>query len=195
MTGFMEMYKNFQKNNLHPRFGLTRIFKNSIEEAGDNDWSKIVIFCKNTDGYKDLIKLHNYSNINNKGCVTPEILKLLWTKNLELVIPFYDSYIHRNVIYGSSCMPEFGGIDHTFFIEKNDLPFDDLIQSKIKDNRVLVKSIFYKEKKDFPAWLTYRCALNLNIKGKKRSLQNPMFEHCHSKEFSFESFKEYANRI
>ncbi len=195
MTGFMEMYKNFQKSDLAPRFGLTRFFKTSLDEDNKANWSKINIFVKNTQGYKDLIKIHNHINIRNGGYTTPDVLKQFWTENLILTIPFYDSYIHRNVVYGASCIPEFGGIPHDFFVEKNCLPFDSLIESRIPENRVPVKSIFYKNKEDFESWLTYRCALNLNVKGKKRSLESPMFEHCHSKEFCWESYKNHANSI
>lgn len=196
ITGFMEMNKNFQKSDLKPRFGLTRFFITDLSEDNKANWHKITVFCKNTQGYKDLIRLHNYANLNHRGYILPEVLKKFWTENLKLVIPFYDSYIHRNIMYGTTCMPEFSGIPHNFFFERNELPFDDLIEARLPaQDKVLVKSIFYKNKEDFATWQTYRCALNLNVKGRKRTLDAPNFEHCHSKEFCFESFKEYANNI
>jgi len=195
MTGFLEMYENFTEAKLNPRFGLTRIFLNEVSEENKPNWSKILIFCKNTEGYKDLIKLHNFSNIHNESYVDTNVLKNLWTRNLELVVPFYDSYIFRNVINGTNCLPEFNDIEHTFFWEDNALPFDDLVSSKIGNNKVKTKSIYYKNREDFKVWQTYKCSLNLNYKGRKRSLDSPNFEHCHSKEFCFESWKENINKV
>ncbi len=190
MTGIMELFQNFQPLGLEPIFGLNYKFVHENTEDNKNNWHRIIIFIKNTKGYKDLIKIHNRANIENDSNITPELLKKYWTENLKLAIPFYDSYLFRNTMYDTSCLPEFGGIDHSYFCEQNDLPFDNLIASKITGKKILTKSIFYEKREDFVKWLTYRCALNFSNKGKNRTLESPMFDHCHSKEFCFESFLE-----
>ena len=96
-------------------------------------------------------------------------------------------------MYETRCLPEFGDIQHSFFYEKNGLPFDDLIASRITGEKLLTKSIYYESNSDFIKWQTYRCALNFSNKGKNRTLENPMFDHCHSKQFSFESYLDYVN--
>jgi len=191
MTGVMELFENLPPLGLNPRFGLNYKFVHEDTEENSNNWHQIIVFIKNTKGYKDLIKIHNSANLEYSGRITPAVLNKYWTENLKLAIPFYDSYLFRNTLYDVACLPEFENIPHTFFIEENGLPFDDLVNSKIKGNKMLVKSIFYEKEKDFVTWLTYRCALNFSNKGKNRTLEDPMFDHCHSNKFSFESYLKY----
>jgi hypothetical protein len=193
MTGVAELFQNLVPLGLSPRFGLNYRFVHENNPDNANNWHRVVVFVKNTQGYKDLIKIHNVSNIDFGGFITAEVMEKHWTENLKLAIPFYDSYLFRNTMYETFCLPEFGNVEHTFFHEDNGLPFDDLVASKIPDNKTLVKSIFYEKNADFKTWLTYRCCLNFSNKGKNRSLENPMFDHCHSKEFSFESYLNHVN--
>ena len=192
MTGVMELFQNLTPLGLNPRFGLNYKFIHDTSEENANNWHRIIIFIKNTQGYKDLIRVHNLANIENGGNVTPKILESHWTENLKLAIPFYDSYLFRNTMYDVSCLPEFSNVPHSFFYEENSLPFDDLIASRIKGEKILVKSVFYENDNDFVTWLTYRCALNYSNKGKNRTLESPMFDHCHSDQFSFESYLNYV---
>ena len=57
MTGIMELFQNFNKLDLSPIFGLN--YKFVHEDCPDNDinWHKVIVFIKNTQGYKDLIKI------------------------------------------------------------------------------------------------------------------------------------------
>lgn len=192
MTGVMELFQNLTPLGLNPRFGLNYKFVHDTSPDNENNWHKVIIFIKNTKGYKDLIKIHNISNIECGGRITPKILQKYWTENLKMAIPFYDSYLFRNSFYDVSCLPEFEGVPHVFFYEQNGLPFDDLIESRIQGTKVLTKSIFYEKESDFVTWQTYRCCLNFSNKGKNRTLENPMFDHCHSDKFSFESYLNYV---
>lgn len=194
MTGVMELFQNFNPIGLNPRFGLNCKFSHDLENAKTN-WHRIIIFIKNTKGYKDLILIHNLANIKNGGFVSPEIISKYWTENLKIAIPFYDSFLFRNTMFeGVSCLPEFGELNPSYFVEDNELPFDDLISSKITKNKVSVKTVLYEKNEDFVKWLTYRCALNFSNKGKNRTLESPMFDHCHSKQFSFESYLKIKER-
>jgi len=170
------------------------VHENTEDNAGNRH--KIIVFVKNTQGHKDLIRLHNRANIEEKGVFTPRLLKEHWTENLKLAIPFYDSYLFNNTLYQKSCIPEFGEIPLTFFREDNMLPFDSLVASTLPAHAKIVdvKTVLYTRRESFETWLTYRCALNLNVKGKKRTLEAPNFDHCHSKEFSVESYLEKVNQ-
>ena len=190
MTGVMELYQNFPPLGLNPIFGWQCRFIHDLN-AENSDWHKVIVFIRNNQGYRDLIKLHNRTNIDNGGFVTPEDLKKYWTENLKLAIPFYDSYLFKNILYGTACSHEFGDIPHVFFYEKNGLPFDTLVASQITGDKILVKSVYYENEDDFKTWLVYRCCLNYSNKGKIRNLESPMFDHCHSHEFSFESYLKY----
>jgi len=46
------------------------------------------------------------------------------------------------------------------------------------------KTIYYREKKDFKAYMTYRCILN------RSTFQKPELRHFGSQEFCMESWKE-----
>jgi hypothetical protein len=119
-------------------------------------------------------------------------LRSIWDeKDLILCIPFYDSFIFNNLLRNSLCTPQIDFCAPIFFFEDNNLPFDRLIQSKIieytkrnKNNILKTKSIYYKSKKDFKAYLTFRC---INA---RTTLNKPEIEHMTSDDFSFESWME-----
>jgi hypothetical protein len=87
-------------------------------------------------------------------------------------------------------MPDYSYINPTFLIEDNKIPFDYLIENRVKNyikdkyETAKVKSIFYANKKDFKAYLTFRCINN------RSSLDKPNLDHMCSDEFSLESWKE-----
>jgi hypothetical protein len=68
----------------------------------------------------------------------------------------------------------------------------DLSNSVLKfcDNKYEIiksKTIYYKSKEDFGAYLTHRCI------SKRTSLEKPNFDGMCSNEFSYESYKEKIN--
>jgi DNA polymerase III alpha subunit len=77
-----------------------------------------------------------------------------------------------------------------FFIENNSLPFDKILSEKVKsycgDEKEIVntQSIYYENKKDFKAYLTFRCVNN------RTTLNKPNFDHMCSDEFCFEKWKQ-----
>jgi DNA polymerase III alpha subunit len=87
-------------------------------------------------------------------------------------------------------VPQFNFVKPNIFIEDNGLPFDDIIKEKAysfaKENDLDIyktKSIYYKNRKDFKTYLTFRCINNRSV------LNKPEIEHMSSNEFSFESWK------
>ena len=74
----------------------------------------------------------------------------------------------------------------------NLVAFDPILKDKIKsfsDGKYEIqdaKSIYYKNKDDFMAYLTFRCI------DKRTTWEMPNLENLHSDEFSFESWKEAA---
>ena len=118
-------------------------------------------------------------------------LKSFWNdKDLKLVIPFYDSYVFNNTLYNNLCVPELDFTEPVYFLEDNDLPFDELVAKKISNltsNIQKAQSIFYRNKKDFKAYLTYKCINN------RSSLDKPELDHMASNEFCVESWREKNN--
>ena len=197
ISGFLEAYKSCEDAKLDLRFGLRLTVCDDIEsktaESRDKE-HKIIIFTKNTEGYYNLIKISTLASIDG-FYYYPRIdcknLKRLWNdKNLILCIPFYDSYIFKNNLTYSICIPDFSFCNPTYFIEDNNLPFDQILKSKIEeaatDKKLIVKSqsIYYENKEDFLAYLTFRCI------SERTTLNKPNLDHCSSNEFCAESFKE-----
>lgn len=196
MSSFLEAYSNCRKNNIKLNYGLrisvTESMSDKSEESKTKS-SKIILFFKNKKGYQQLTKL--YSIAAKEGFyyeprLDYEIISKNWTEDLILCIPFYDSFIFNNTLKNSLCIPQFDFTKPIFFIEDNDLPFDSLVKQKAlsfaekNDLKVYkAQSVFYKERKDFKAYLTFRCINNRTV------LNKPNLDHMSSNEFCFESWK------
>mgnify|MGYP003387929317 CR=1 FL=1 len=197
MSGFLQAFTNSKENNIKLNFGLRITICENIENKSESSLetnSKHIIFCRNRKGYDRLIKI--YTLAAKEGFyyhprIDFESLKNFWDeKDLLMCVPFYDSFIHNNFLKGKSSMPDYSYINPTFLIEDNKIPFDYLIENRVKNytkdkyETAKVKSIFYASKKDFKAYLTFRCINN------RSSLDKPNLDHMCSDEFSLESWKE-----
>jgi len=191
LTGLYEAINNASDLGFDLCFGWRCDIVNDLNSIEENDdKSKIIIFVLNTNGYHDLIALHNYANIVHGGSIDSKTLDRFMTENLRIAVPFYDSYIFKNTLHGTACLPQIMKFKPFFIREENDLPFDGLISSMLpKKNIVDAKSIYYKNREDFTAWLTYKCLSNYMVKGRRRTVSMPMYDHCGSKEFCVESWK------
>ena len=120
------------------------------------------------------------------------VLQDFWDdKDLQLCVPFYDSFLFKNSLTFAVCFPKFDFTKPIFFTEDNDMPFDYIIKKKVetychenKFQSLPVKSVYYELRDDFKAYLTFRCINN------RTTLDNPRFDHLCSSEFSFQSWKE-----
>jgi len=202
MSGFLQAYQNTRQHGLELVFGLRITICDDITQKNEQSLktnNKIVIFVKNSKGYKSLIKI--YSQAARDGFYYEprtdySSLKELWNEEgLSLVIPFYDSFVHRNLLENALCVPEFSFTDPVFFTEDNGIPFDSLILKAVnkitsngKKNKITkTKSIYYNRKEDFKAYLTFRCI------NKRATLDKPNIDHMTSDEFCLESWKEMAH--
>ena len=198
MGGFLEAYRNSEENKLKLIYGLRLTIcadMLSKDEESLSSNSKYIIFIKNEQGYKDLIKINDMA-AKDGFYYEPRIdfkhLESLWTTNLMLCVPFYDSFIFKNILQGKTCIPEFEFIDDvTFFIEDNNLPFDHLLKQSVleftndgNDYPIIEsQSVYYNNREDFKAYLTFRCI------SKRTTLNKPNLEHMCSDTFCFENWK------
>lgn len=203
-SGFLEAFKNAKAAKIKLIFGIRMsVTEDMLDKTPESipKRSKIIVFVKNTEGYSDLcriwslaasIGLHSGRSQEKKS---PHIdysnLKRLWTKNLKLAIPFYDSFLYINVLTCGACVPDFSFTEPTFFREDNEIPFDQLLHAKLdkyisEAGRELVdaKSIYYENREDFVAYLTARCINN------RSTLDCPDLNHMCSDNFCFEAWKE-----
>ena len=192
LVGFLETFNTAKKEEIDFVYGL----RLNCSATDDKECQhKVVVFAKNDNGCKLLNKIYSESFCNHEGILPFSKLKELWSENdLKLTIPFYDSFLCNNVLQFHSCVLDFDFTNPTFFVEDNKLPFDHLIYDKVKSycdrfsyKIEKAKSIYYKHKEDFDAYLTYKIVCNRQP-GRQRSLQVPNFSHMGSDEFSFESY-------
>ena len=160
---------------------------------------KIIIFPKNGEGCKDLNKIYTESKTKYHNHLDMKLLKSLWNEdNLSLAIPFYDSSIFKNMTSFNSCVLSFSFTKPTFFTEQNGLPFDSIVLDAVnkyckanKFDTQQTQSIYYKNKEDFPAYLTYKLICSRgSFASRQSSLEKPNFDHLGSDQFCWESYKE-----
>ena len=198
---FDEALKNCKSEGVELIFGLEFVMcddaKIHTEESITNE-HKIIIFLKNGQGYEDLLRIYSacHANIDNKYYVQRfdyKQLKPLWTDNLLMALPFFDSFVAKNLLqYGATIVPDLSFVKPTILREKNSgIPFAPLIDKALDNYNVdkslseqSVKTIYYAEKKDFAAYNVYRAILN------KSSFMKPQLDHFSSTNFSFENYKE-----
>ena len=153
-----------------------------------------IIYLTADPPLKRIIKIYSFA-AKDGFYYTPRIdfenLKKMWSnKDLMLCVPFYDSFLFKNVLTYNACVPDFSFTDPIFFTEDNGLPFDHLIQQKVAEycedsyEMKSAKSIYYENKKDFKSYLTFRCINN------RTTLNKPNFDHMCSDEFCVESWKK-----
>ena len=192
MGGFLEAHKKSKALGIQLVFGL----RLSICEEGDGS-HKIIIFMKNGEAYKNLVKIYTQAFTESSNCISPNDLKKLWNKkNLKLAVPFYDSFLHSNLVSFDVCIPDVSSLNPTFFIESNNLPVDALLTERVREycagnnfSTQDVKSIYYKNKKDLDAYLTYKLICSREFKGGRApTLEVPNLDHMSSDEFCWESY-------
>jgi len=195
MIGFLDAHQKCKEHDIQLIFGLRISCCNSVsEEDKKSSEHKIVLFAKNDSGVKNLIRIFSLAN-KNGSFVDSVFLQNNWSNDLMLCIPFYDSFIYNNNFRGKQCLPNFNFTKATYFVENNSLPFDLILKVKVEkwasarsEEIQQTKSIYYKNRKDFEAWQTYKCLCNRSF-GKEQSLSSPNLEHCGSDSFCWEAFK------
>jgi|TARA_R110000824_G_scaffold395424_1_gene596050 DNA polymerase III alpha subunit len=202
MSGFLQAYVNSKKSNLKMIFGLRIPVCPDLDQKNSESLDKTckyIILAKNTNGYKRLIKLFSQSSLKGFYYTARADFKLIssiWDDDdLQLAVPFYDSFIHKNHLHGSWCPEPPSDFSLDLIVEQNSLPFDHLIRNRIseyaKNNKkctlVKAQSIYYKNKADFKPYITFRAI------DKRTTLGKPNLEHMGSNEFCFESWQEKNN--
>jgi len=198
ISGIMEALTVATKTKAKMTYGLRMTYLDDASdksEASTKKESKIVLLMKNEKAYLDLIKLSTLASKDGfyyAPRLDSKMLKKIGTDNLVLVVPFYDSYLFRNNLETASVVPSFLGefSDVYFSIENNDLPFDYLVDCLVRDavsnianaQVINTQSIFYGQKKDFLAYLTFRCIHN------RTSLEKPNLDHMSSDAFCYEEY-------
>ena len=201
--GFPEAMKVSSEINKQLVFGIRFKVCQDLNSTDDNESPdcshKLIVLSKNSGGIKLLNLIYTESFTKYDGWIDFSLLSKFWDeKNLSLCVPFYDSFIFNNLTSFQFCLVDFSFTKPTFFIEENGLPFDSLVKDSVieycKVNNFptqKVKSIFYKDKKDFDAFLSYKLICSRSsFSGREVSIEKPNMDHLGSDEFCFESYLE-----
>ena len=93
MSGFLQAYKNLQEENIKLIFGLKiTVCPDMSEKNADSllKSCKYVIVCKNTDGYKRLIKIFSTASLRCSGCCIKKLSNCS-SASLSLFSSFFKS--------------------------------------------------------------------------------------------------------
>ena len=180
-SGFRKINLLATENGFRFRFGIRLLARQAPELIE----SKIVLFAKNNDGLRSLREIFTKMNID--GGVWDIDKSML--KDIQVVIPFYDSFVHKN-------LHEFGVHnielpDLVYFVEDNGHPFDYQILrglERFKEKKQSVKSIFYEKKENFKEYQFYRSNSQRQA-GKIPVFTSPELENCGSDKFCWEDFQ------
>lgn len=195
-SGFIEAYKNSQNIGVQLIYGLRLTCTYDCSEKTEASIStehKICIMAKNKNGYSKLIKIYSDAATEYGFYYQPRVdFKLLskyWNDNdLDLWVPFYDSYLYNNILFSYNCIPNFSFTNNIKYLyQDNNLPIDSVIQSRLLNKNVELinsKNIYYKNRKDFQAYLAFRCINN------RTSISKPQMDGMSSNEFCIESWRE-----
>ncbi|MAG59884.1 hypothetical protein CMO96_03805 [Candidatus Woesebacteria bacterium] len=195
LTGFLQAHNVAKDLGIKLIFGLKINVRPKETTNGDGGAHKIIVFAKNAQGCKTLNKIYSLAFTEQEGYIDSKSLQKFWDdSSLKLAIPFYDSFIFNNTMTFDNCVPDFRFANPTFFIESNSLPFDELIEARVKAfiephgyKTEKVKSIFYKSRADVAALQTYKCICGRQFQNK--SLTKPNLDHFGSNEFCMEALQ------
>jgi DNA polymerase III alpha subunit len=201
MSSFLEAEKQCRENKIKLCFGLRiEICQDCLhqDEKSLKSRAKYIIFAKNNEGYKSLIRLWSFA-AKEGFYYNPVIdfpnLKRLWNDSLLLAVPFYDSFLHLNSFEGNVHVPVFSGMQPIFFLEENGLPFDPYLRAKVLDycekngyETVEAQSIYYYDRLSFIAYATFRCIHN------RTTIEKPEINHFASDTFSYDHWLTENNK-
>lgn len=178
MGGFRSARKLSEKLGMPLRFGL-RIETSCL----GSEPSKVVFFAKNSIGVDSLRRIYTKANTKNNGVYEMEKEEL---GGIQVAIPFYDSFIHRNLQNFGVHELDLKGLDPIFFSEDNHHPFDYMISRAMEKQgvkTVKAQTILYEMRDDFPAFQFYKAVCN-----RKAGRRSPTFERPELNYFCSDNF-------
>ncbi len=123
-------------------------------------------------------------------------LKRLWTPNLGLALPFFSSFLSRNLLTMATIVPDLPCVPWVFKEVDSHIPFAPLIEQAIDQfaatNEVRiqeVKSVYYRDAAAFKDYQIFR-ASRTRSKGKSGTYSAPGVDNLSSDRFSFSAWQE-----
>lgn len=201
--GFLEARSACENSGINFIFAISLNICNDLDEIEEGDKNapshKINLFTKSSIGCQLLYKIYTECNCNHNEVIDLSSIEKHWDpEHLSMAIPFYDSFIFKNLFSFDIFCPNFSAFNPVFFIEEKGLPYDSFLRASVesyaKNNGLKTQgthTIYYKSKKDLDAFLSYKLICSRgSYGGFKSSLEKPNIDHMSSDEFSLESYLE-----
>jgi DNA polymerase III alpha subunit len=191
LAGIWPIYKTLSVPLI---FGLRINFVNDAQDKSpesNQSAHKNIIFAKNEEGYKKLIKLSTKANIDyllSEPRIDYNYYHSIKDDSLVLAIPFYDSFLDKNLMQGGQCVPDFRSEKPYVFLENNNLPFDSALRNKAQQfaesngfETVETQTVYYENPSHALAYQAFRCTDRSG--GKHRTMEKPELDHFGSSFF------------
>jgi hypothetical protein len=189
--GFRELNSKLLERNAQLVFGIRLpVVQNITDECS----SKLIFFAKNNEGTKQIKNIYTKTYCSDQQVLCVKDLNAEELSDVLIAVPFYDSFLYKNIFHFGMCEIDLRKFDHFFFEENNYHPFDSLISKQLKviaapEKIVQAKSIYYRNREDVDAFQFYKSVCNRSG-GKSPNYGNPQLEHFCSSEFCWESYLE-----
>jgi len=195
ISGFVSLYQNAKKSKLNLIYGLKLTCCNDILDKSEESLAtehEIIVWLLNTkDSGKDIYRLSTKAATDGfyyQARICPKSLKESMTENLTISIPYYSSFLAKNLLTFSKCVFNPTEFNCTFFVEPlHNLPFDGLIGDAVlkfcgnKFEMINTHTIYYEKKADFLAYQVRRTI------AKRSTLECPNLDFFSSDSFCLES--------
>jgi hypothetical protein len=193
LMGFFDCHKRAKSMGVKLIYGVYFKIRDDRNEKHD---SKMIVLSKNDEGHQSLMKLYTETETKLGGKISVKELRdrIGGNKDVQICVPFYDSFIHWNLMNLDGISVDLNGLDVVFFKDDKGLPFDYLISGKIdefcKDKFDIqdVHSIYYENDEEVKELQVLKILTSRKF-GRPPSLGNPNLEHFASDQFSWESYK------
>lgn len=200
LIGFYYCHQTAKKLGIKLIYGIYIKIKDPRNEKHD---SKIIILSKNDIGHKSLMKFYSKVETELGGKASIKDLKKEFSgnagENVSICVPFYDSFIHWNIMNLDGMFVDFGDLNVTFFRDSKGLPFDPIINEKMEEfcennNYPIqdVHSIYYEKDENVKELQVYKILTTRSF-GKPSNLGRPNLEGFGSNQFSWESYTRKIN--
>ena len=201
ISGLLQASKVASEQKIKLIFGLRLAVCEDSQQKDETSLVKranYIIFAKNPKGYETLVRIWSFAaqqGFYYSPCIDFKTLKALWNENVTMAVPFYDSFLHLNTLSSHVHVPDLDSFKPvSFFLESNELPFDDLLEQKVIQycltngyTTIRAQSIFYKSAEDYLAYIAFRCLHNRGT-SQKCTLERPELNHMNSDEFNFDKW-------
>lgn len=200
---FPRLYKHCNKYNIQLIFGLNLNICNNAQDKTESSLlsnCKVSVLMKNSEGYRDLIKLNNAFNAQKETFYYESrndynALKSHCTDNLQLLIPPHNNFLEKNLIFNGSALPDLGTIKPIMTYCDIELPYTQVVNPAIKqyakENKYElqeVQPIYYMNRTDFRPYSVLRCISD------RTKFNSPNINYMSSAEFCWESYLEKVNK-